>query len=386
MKKIISFVLCVTMLGCLLCTGAVAVEITPSSVSEIQIAEAVATSEIQKFILSNDSIVTWNASTKISSYIELYDVGNNINGYVFRLETDDLPSGFIQVGKFGEDYIVMNLGFEGEDYLASMLYNNGLSETILESSKVYFLGNMNYFVYHENELVDLSNAKICNKSMEDLMEPYEDYVDYVTTELHTESTPTSISTLSTAATTVTVGNVLSSQLRTTGYYSGYSDHCAPTAATNLVLYWSVFKGYTALGTNPDTIFSYFYSNMNTNNNSDGTTGTKFSNIYGPIVNYFTSKISYASYGRCDFTGTTVDRAERYSDLCDLIDAGFPLQLEILQWTATGNHSVNVWGYNTGSGIDYLYITHNNSSGDYPGFSLINYTSYFYQQSETAGIG
>lgn len=365
MKKLLSLVLCLAIVLSVGCVDAIAVQ-----VNEVQDAQTVAENEILKFVFSGDPIVTWNETTEVSSYIELHDFDENINGYIFHVVTDGEASGFIQVGKFNGVYTVMNLGFEGDDYLTNMLHSNGIDESILEDETAYFLGNMNYYIYQDGDLVDLSEEKVCETDVENLMSIYNnEYSSQVSRAVAEQAQ--SVSAYATSQ-TITVGNVASSQLRSMNFYSGYQNHCAPTAATNLVLYWSVYKGKTALGTNANSIFSTFYSNMGTTSN-----GTLTTNVYGPIESYFTSKLS-TNLTCGSYNWSSSSSSVHYATITSLIDNGIPMLLGITNWSSGSiyGHAVNIWGYNSGT-TKYLYITDNQSSGSYPGFSLINYASYTY---------
>lgn len=190
--------------------------------------------------------------TDIDLVIPLYNTDDVINGYIYNLKTDNKKTGYIQVRCIDGNYQVVNLGFEGENYLESWMYQNNLSMDVLEYSKVYYLGNFAYFVKDERKqiLLDLEN-KTEFDAWTDSMKKFEERF----TEIFSQKSENR-GIYSTAGTTVKV-SILSSAsgyFRTTGYYSSYTNHCSPTAGTNLMLYWNKAKGYTSLESTQTTIF------------------------------------------------------------------------------------------------------------------------------------
>lgn len=387
MRKVISLLLCATFIFSVCC-----ISVTALSANSLDEAVATAECEIQAFVASGDPIVTWNSTTRTSSTTTLYDFDNNINGYIFSLVTNGEPSGYIQVGKFGDNYSVILLSFWGDNILTSMLEQNSINTDTLSAPKVYYAGNFDYFVYINGDLLDLYTGEICNDSTA-VKSAYARYLTSVAPSIPCVAAY-STRTTGSVGTTIAVTGWNSSDLRSMSYHSsvgGYTNHCSPTAATNLVLYWSVTRGKTGLGTNPDTIFSYFYDEMETNNNLDGDGGTKHQNIWPAISSYFSTMYSTAnlSYGLYYCSNTTSGKASAYSNICDYIDDGIPMHLSVTDWQSSSNataggHGVNVWGYNSGGTTDYLFITANQDSGNYPGFTLMAFNNFNYAQFVAAG--
>lgn len=371
-KKIISALLAVLFL-----VSSVNASAASTSAHNLTAAKNFALSEVASFIDSGDEIVTWDNTTRISSHIELYAPDDTLNGYIFKFETQGTPSGYMQIGVLDSSYFVMNLGFEGNDYLTSMLEANSIDADILEDQIVYYAGNMNYYIYHDGVLVDLVNEEPSKLTSSDIDSLYNGYK----TQIRNDISQTTKSTRSASSMIYAmVDNVLSSSLKPMNYYSGYSNHCAPTAATNLVLYWSACRGKTALGTNAATIFTGFHSAMGTTSN-----GTIASNIYAPINSYFSSKLSTGLI--CGtYNWSSSSSALHYDTMKQLVDGGIPMLLGITNWTSgsTLGHAVNVWGYNIMDGTNYLYISNNQDSDAYCSISLINYSSYTYNIYVYAG--
>lgn len=156
-------------------------------------------------------------------------------------------------------------------------------------------------------------------------------------------------------------------MKTMSYYTGYSNHCTPTAATNSVMYWKYGRGYFANNSsNQMTVFKWFHDRMNTT----AANGTQWTYIWGAYVDYFT-------YYSGMVTGTS-DQVSlvTFNKIKEKLSSDIPVHLEILSYGG-GNHSVNVWGYSVSDSTNYLRITDN--WGTSISNLLINFGAYSYGQ-------
>lgn len=389
MKRIIALIVIISLLA--FCPSfAQAVEITDRNA-----ADEIVQSQILEYSKSSDPIVTWTSETKISKTITLYRFDNTISGFIYNLETEGKPSGYIQINVQSDGLVPFCIGFEGDDYLSTLLDNNNLSLDEQLETKIYYVGGFNYYCSNsQGKIIDLLNEQVLLCSIEELSR---DYNQYVRNQLYKEETSEeteektareqnrknnySANSLQTPITT-TAYNYAAGALsyRNTLYYQDYLDstlcnHCAPTAATNMVLYWSVARGHTSLGSNDTSIFEYMYDEMNTSS-----TGTAYIDIFDPILDYFFAYGYSSSLAYALWYGVTFNRIK------SAIDSNIPVQLEIGDWSATIGHSINVWGYNTGGTYDYYYVTTNLNTGSYnPSYSLLNISNYSdYRQFEYVG--
>lgn len=328
-----------------------------------------------KLFAAEDPYSTWDDSTVISSYVELYSPEEMVNGYIFQISTGGLDSGFMQIG-VQEEFYVVNLGYEGSGYLADMIeaYNLNVSSSddiaIIsdQSDKAYYIGGFDYYVYNDSdELVDLLSCEVTNIAISDLVDEYEAYIEYIDDAANEEY----VSSASTSTYTVADFDDAYSYLVSTTSFSGYSNHCAPTAATNMVLYWKYARGYfSSDSSGATTIFKRFYSLMGTTSSS-GTTRSKIEPAY---TQYFIS-YSGTSADVC-YVITSVTMAKIKTKL----NSDIPLHLSIDDYvtsSGTANHSVNVWGYYISGSTNYIRIT--NNLGTAGAISLLNYTAYDYAQ-------
>lgn len=358
--------------------------------------DRIAAEQIKEFVRSSDPIVTWTEETLVSRRISLYDFEGEISGYIYYLETVGKPTGFIQLNLKDNSFVPFSIGFDGADHLTSLLENTEMSAMVRANSPIYYVGGLNYYVAtEENRIVDLLNDEIIDCSIAELNREYEEYVQTklafeISEDEMAEMQANAVARaetknqrgLSRSAMTTTVYNYFAGAMsyRNTRYYqinydSTLLNHCAPTAVTNMVLYWSVARGHSDLGTGAIGIFEYMYDEMGTSNN-----GTPYANVFGPIQDYFELYDPDSSLVSALWSGVTFNRIK------DAIDDDIPVQLEIGDWSQSLGHSINVWGYNTGGTNDYYYVTTNlNTNGENPTYTLLNIDDYEdYRQFEYVG--
>lgn len=140
------------------------------------------------------------------------------------------------------------------------------------------------------------------------------------------------------------------------------------------MYWKNARGFfTGNSSSYKNVFDWFFSNMGTSTVS----GTSRSNIQYPIALYFSTYCGGTS------APTGIETSVTYNKIKAKTDADIPLYLSLDGYSLSGydsdegGHAVNVWGCNTMSSGNYLFITNNWSTNgsDYPAFSLINYDTY-----------
>ncbi len=154
------------------------------------------------------------------------------------------------------------------------------------------------------------------------------------------------------------------------YYSGYTNHCSPTAATNMVMYWKYGRGFfSGNSTNVLSVFSSLYSLMGTTSNG----GTPYANILPAYDSYFQSYCGASSYVSTEVSSVT------WSGIKSFIDSDMPIHLDIQSYGGySGSHGVNVWGYTVSNNTNYLYLSDNwgtSFSTTYLNYSTYNYGFY-----------
>lgn len=135
-------------------------------------------------------------------------------------------------------------------------------------------------------------------------------------------------------------------------FSGYTDHCSPTAAVNLLKYWYLrdnVKYNCLLKTSWNNTFKLLYSYMGTNTNG---TGTVRSNIKTGYQKFFST---------CSGLGSTVVEyiaTPSFTEMENEIQAGYPFHLSVINNNHYGNHSLIALGYRAftyKNGITYTSV-------------------------------
>lgn len=104
------------------------------------------------------------------------------------------------------------------------------------SSKVYYTGGFSYYTYDSaDRLIDLATCEVKESGVSELVSGYELYKDSMEANLINSKSENSgiLRTASLENYTVTGFYTAQSYMKTMSYFSGYSSHCSPTAATKM---------------------------------------------------------------------------------------------------------------------------------------------------------
>ena len=157
-------------------------------------------------------------------------------------------------------------------------------------------------------------------------------------------------------------------------FTGYTDHCSPTAAVNLLKYWYLrdnTKYNCLLKTSWTNTFKLLYSYMGTNTNAAGTVR---SNIKTGYQKFFST---------CSGLGSvTVEYIDSpsFTEMENEIQAGYPFHLSVTNNNYYGNHSLVALGYRaftykngtTYTGVHYFLVADGwNTSARYVNCSINN---------------
>ena len=390
-KRILSSCLVLIML-CSIIGSTVVATISETEINRTTIEDYVM-EQVEAFSVIDDA---WNETTQIVDRIPLYAPDDSLNGYIFNFETNGKKSGFMQVGILEKELYVVNLGFEGNDLLNKMINHHNIlkAESMVKeiqggermiadldpSSKVYYTGGFNYYVYSENnELVSLAENKVVKNGISEVNISYISYIENMMEKEANKSSERQQVNVQRATENYTVRgySTAASRMKTMNYWSNYSDHCAPTAAVNMVMYWKYGRGFFAnhaASSSQTSVFNWFYNAMETNQGSAGTDRAK---IWPAYAEYFT-EYSGASTAISDrVTWVTFDKIRTR------MDEDIPVHLSISNYENVGGHSVNVWGYSIVNSNEYLRISDNWGSNH--SNILIAYNSYNYPQYVFYGL-
>lgn len=124
-----------------------------------------------------------------------------------------------------------------------------------------------------------------------------------------------------------------------------TNHCAPTAGTNIIKYWSKCRGVNKLYHNSDWwIFSSLCVHMKTNEHN----ATYKHDIYNGLYQYGTN-IGVKPTGADQIFG------HNYSQCRQIINSGVPFILVLNSYKTGGGHAVSCFGYYESNGKKYLII-------------------------------
>lgn len=305
----------------------------------------------------NDVSCPWSEETEIVDKIVLFDLQHIPNGYVFKLETDDVESGFIQVHDTSGIYSVYCYAFEGDSEVECMMNYWNINEDSIPY--IYFLGSFQYLIDgNEGEYINLATNDnvMCDKNQLQTME-----VEYLN---KIKENPLII----TEDTIQSTFDVVEQQKGRAGFtwpiMSDFTDitivvnnetypvtdHCTPTAATAILKYLN-YLGWSDCSEGQSTreTFAKMYVALNTNEcrfddwfNSGG--GTARSQI-APGIRWYASQNNYT---------ITADKAllNTLSGMKSHLDNNQLLLVSVDDFGGySGGHSIVVTGYSSNT----LYI-------------------------------
>ncbi len=125
-----------------------------------------------------------------------------------------------------------------------------------------------------------------------------------------------------------------------GNFSGYTNHCSPTAAVNLLKYWYLRNNtrYSCLKkTSWLNTFNLLYGYMGTNSMGNGTYASDMKTGYQKF---------FASCSGIGYTAVDYVDSPTFSALINEINAGYPFHLNVYGHNYYGNHSLLALGYRT----------------------------------------
>ncbi|MGG7059269.1 hypothetical protein ACQPUY_08220 [Clostridium nigeriense] len=141
----------------------------------------------EQITLLSDSLEesNWNDSSEIYNVIHLYDLDDNINGYIYEIRTNDRDTGFIQIDISTGDNVVSSFSFDGNHAINSMIsQSEKISNHNLEKTdKIIHIGGYNYLIESKDtkqnvrNLFDLSTGGKVTESLDILKNKYNEQID-----------------------------------------------------------------------------------------------------------------------------------------------------------------------------------------------------------------
>lgn len=302
----------------------------------------------------------WNASTAETDRIYLYDIKDNVSGCIVQLENNGAYAGYIQICIIDNIPRLHSFSFEGNCELYKLLTSGGynIDDLVYLGKSYYLIQDTEDFFTDPYSGDVVSNTQVLQKSAEvKIAAKY----NYKTAEMNIAPGTTMVSGFTTDSDTADFRLVAMSDFNTlviTGdHASQVSNHCSPTAGTNIIKYYFRCRNKKSLayGYSDKMIFERMYIAMNTNHvnsvgySKDDTGGTYWditvSFGYNGLKKYCKNQgLEPTIYGR-KVLGIT------YNNLKSIIDQDCPVMLTLKNFQnnsgETSYHSVVMFGYYNG---------------------------------------
>ena len=307
----------------------------------------------------NDPNCPWSNETTIDSTIILYNMDQTPNGYIFKLKTGIIESGFIQIHDIDGAYSLYCYAYEGDSEVECML--NYWGTDLDENTHIYFLGSFKYLIDSENGgYLDLSSNCIIERSKDELVTIENNYTTHieeapVVLTLNKNKIPDS--------STISRGSIDDYTWPITSDFSGITitynnttqtvvDHCTPTAATAIVRYLRhLGRTQCSTGESARQTFEEMYIALNTNQirfndssifyNGDGTARSQIA----PGIQYYATQNGYS-------LSATRTLLPTLSGMKSQLDNNKLLLVSVDDFGGiSGGHSIVVTGYSSNT----LYV-------------------------------
>ncbi|MGG7143184.1 hypothetical protein ACQPVP_06920 [Clostridium nigeriense] len=141
----------------------------------------------EQITLLSDSLEesSWDSSSEIYNVIPLYDLDDNINGYIYEIRTNGKGTGFIQIDISTGDNVVSSFSFDGNHAINSMISQNEKisNQNLEEIDKIIHIGGYNYLFetkdgkQNSRNLFDLRTGEKVTESLETIKNKYTEEIE-----------------------------------------------------------------------------------------------------------------------------------------------------------------------------------------------------------------
>lgn len=316
-------------------------------------AQKIAVTHIQSSLMLSENEVSdsWHWGMTISEPTAMYDLLGNVSSYYFLLSDENGDeTGYIIIGANSSYAPVIEYATSGSFYPAEALeienattihYTGGIDYLISDGETYFDVSSFGEAVEATEEVAQNASAY----SMDDFSDEWEMWENILAAPVPASNPPTSGGAI-TKPDNYETGYQTKDAKNITGYGLTYktmndfdaSDHCAPTAATNIMYYWynRSSSTYGKLRKDGDSTwkatFNRFHSLMGT---TDGS-GTPNANLKAAYTTYykdagFSPSVTYYS-------------SASWSNMETEIDNNYPFHMIVQGHYYYGNHSIVGIGY------------------------------------------
>ena len=294
----------------------------------------------------------WTKSTKISETAALFDFGGNANAYLFRLTTNGKRTGYVFVNAYAKAPSVEAFGYDCDFMLDAMLPKNHKS-SVTTSDHIIYADSLVFLTQNksENYFVIGDKTEKLEASKSDLMEDYRNNLQRKADALSQSNlTELKVNTIKPMGQTIYSQHNVSG-IWSSGYhiylmsdFTGYTNHCGPTAGTNLIYYWSHYGTPRQSQLWKGSVFQDLYKYMNTN---VGITGTS--------TNYISDGLSTFAISRNDPIVDNYSSSGDWNFFVNYLEDNRPIITLVNGDPKYGNHYILSVGYQNTSTGQYLRI-------------------------------
>ena len=319
-------------------------------------------------ILLDKEIDNWHWGIKVEEPLPTYDISGNVSSYYCKItsENDD-NQGYVIVGgnegsapiveyaTVGDFYPWIALGELSGDYV---IYNGGYNYYIKKGDSLYDVSGFGYSCLVEED----NAAKIESGGFykEEHKEEWLEWRRIIGSWSGGSNPPTSGAITNPNAYESNYMSHLSTYVtgynktyKTTLNFVGYTNHCAPVAATNLMLYW-YYRNVSAYGSlrkygdsTWGATFLEYYSLMHT------TPGGTNSYYLAPAYNTYLYDAGITAVA-------TYKPSPTWNYIKNELDAGRPMHVVVYDHYLYDDHSMITFGYSRfvysgGYGSNYLLV-------------------------------
>lgn len=310
----------------------------------------------------------WSDDTKISKTYPLYDSEEKLCAYAFELKDSGEDAGYVVVGANEEYSPIIEYATSGKFY----------DGELKESEYLLYDGTLGYYKTSETSDVvsDIRDkGHTCKKiktrkSREKHTEEWQNISEQLILD-SSSNPPTSGDAITNPGAYesgyVAVNHGEARNYNLVTYFStldfpGYSNHCTPTAATNLLLYWNERKTQKVnlMKGSWSNTFSMLYNYFGTAQNN----GTYFGDVKPGLDRYF-DEIGVAT----DIVSYWDEESTNWESMKYRLDFGEPFLYSMCNqyyYTKQGRHTVLALGY-----MEYVYSTKQSvTNSNYSGYLCI----------------
>lgn len=321
----------------------------------------------------------WKSGVRISNSRALFDLNEETSAYLFELTNkNEKDSGYIIVSASKSENPIIEYSCEGNVFLDTAIKTTQETAEKKHSgkrvkgdkTKLYYLGGITYLAKHQlddnsKEVYDISTIDCRNINIDEVKNTKKTEIDeneknqnitlwndmgrdHLKGTTGGSTPPDSGFTYITDPSKYESGYSSSTSKNCTSYYQSYyitsifagASNCAPTAATNLCVYWynrdktKYAKLYDSSKGWKGT-YDRFYTLMGTKS-----TGTSDANIANAYISYFKEK------GVSAYVSALVDGTNSGKSIVSIINNyNAPVHLMLHGHYLYGDHSVIALGYN-----------------------------------------